>query len=133
MSKKGRKPPSRAKEPAKRIKAKGSAKKPGNAPSIPDLTDALSAAMARLKAAQISRLLGDAIPAGLPDHAESCQDAAGRKKAGKARKEAGKAGKAGKQGGKPKKRAMKKARQTDPAGEADPQIHVSGTRLPKAA
>lgn len=133
MTKKGSRPPSRAKGSAKRNKATRSAKGAKTGPSIPDLTDALAAAMARLKAAQISRLLGEAIPAGLPDHAESCQDAAGRKKAGKARKEAGKAGKAGKQGGKPKKRAMKKARQTDPAGEADPQIHVSGTRLPKAA
>ncbi len=133
MSKKGRKPPSHAKESAKRIKAKGAAKRPGNAPSIPDLTDALSAAMARLKAAQISRLLGDAIAAGRPDPAESGQGAAGRKKAGKARKEAGKAGKPGKPTGKPKKRAMKKARQASPAGEAGAQLHDSGTRLRKAA
>ena len=139
MSKKGRKPPSRAKEPAKRIKAKGSAKKPGNAPSIPDLTDALSAAMARLKAAQISRLLGDAIAAGLPDPAGFGQDAAGRKKAGKggkagkARKEAGKGGKGGKQTGMPKKRAMKKARRASPAGEAGAQLHDSGARLREAA
>ncbi len=129
MSKKGRKPPSRAKESAKPIKAKGAAKRPGNAPSIPDLTDALSAAMARLKAAQISRLLGDALPAGRPDPAESGQGAAGMKRAGKARKEAGKAGKAGK----PKKRAIKKARQASPAGEAGAQLHDSGTRLRKAA
>lgn len=130
MPKKRKKPPSRAKEPAKRIKAKFSAKRPGRAPSIPDLTDALSAAMARLKTTQISRLLGDAIPAGLPGHAEAGQDAAARKKARKARKEARRGGK---QTGKPKKRAMKKAKQANPAGEAGPQHHSSGTRLRKAA
>ena len=32
-----------------------------------------------------------------------------------------------------KKRAMKDARQASPAGEGDPQIHDSGTRLPAAA
>jgi hypothetical protein len=130
MPKKGKQTRSRAKEPAKRIKAKRSVKRPGNPPSIPDLTDALSAAMARLKTAQISRLLGDAIPAGLPGHAEAGQDAVPRKKAGKARKEAGRGGK---QTGKPKKRAMKKTRQANPAGEAGPQHHNSGTRLRKAA
>ena len=130
MSKKGSKPPSRAKEPAQRIKATGSAKKPGKGPSIPDLTDALAVAMARLKAAQIPRLLGHAIPAGLPDHAESCQEAAGGRKAGKVRKEAGKAGK---QSGKPKKRALKGAGQANLTREPDPQLDDSGTRLRKAA
>ena len=138
MTKKARKRPTSAKESAKRIKAKVLARKSGKGPSIPDLTDALAAAMASLKAAQISRLLGAAVPGGFPDEAEACQAAARKKKAGKARKEARReAGKARKQDGKKargaKKRAMKEARQATPAGEADPQIHDSGTRLPAAA
>jgi hypothetical protein len=51
------------------------------------LTDALAAAMASLKAAQISRLLGAAVLGGIPDEAEACQAAARKKKAGKAQKE----------------------------------------------
>ena len=138
MTKKGRKQPSRAKEAAKRIKTKDSAKGSVKGPSILDVTDALAAAMARLKAAQISRLLGTAVPGGLPDEAEACRAAAGKKKAGKARKEAEReAAKARKQAEKKargaKKRAMKEARQASPAGEADPQIHDPGTRLPAAA
>ena len=138
MTKKAPKRPPRAKEAAKRIKAKSHAKRSGKGRSIPDLTDALDAAMASLKAAQISRLLGAAVPGGLPDEAEACQAAARKKKAGKAWKEAQReAGKARKQAAKKargaKKRAMKDARQASPAGEADPQIHDSGTRLPAAA
>ena len=87
MTKKARKRPTSAKESAKRIKARVHAKKSGKSPSIPDLTDALAAAMASLKAAQISRLLGAAVPGGLPDEAEACQAAVRKKKAGKARKD----------------------------------------------
>ena len=121
-----------------RIKAKSHAKRSGKGPSIPDLTDALAAAMAGLKAAQISRLLGVAVPGGLPDEAAARKKKAGKKKAGKARKESQReAGKARKQAEKKargaKKRAMKEARQASPAGEGDPQVHDSGTRLPAAA
>jgi hypothetical protein len=87
MTKKARKRPTSAKESPKRIKAKVHARKSGKGPSIPDLTDALAAAMASLKAAQISRLLGAAVPGGLPDKAGGCQATAVKKKAGKARKE----------------------------------------------
>lgn len=87
MTKKARKRPTSAKESAKRIKAKVLARKSGKGPSIPDLTDALAAAMASLKAAQISRLLGAAVPGGIHDEAEACQAAARKKKAGKAQKE----------------------------------------------
>ena len=132
MTKKAGKRPTSAKESAKRIKAKVHARKSGKGPSIPDLTDALAAAMASLKAAQISRLLGAAVPGGLPDEADGCQAAAGKKKARK--KKAGKARKqAEKKARGAKKRAMKEARQASPAGEGDPQVHDSGTRLPAAA
>lgn len=103
MTKKARKRPTSAKESAKRIKAKVLARKSGKGPSIPDLTDALAAAMASLKAAQISRLLGAAVPGGLPDEAEARQAAARKKKAGTARKEKPR-GKPGKPGSRQKKR-----------------------------
>lgn len=127
MTKKAPKRPPHAKEAAKRIKAKSHAKRSGKGPSIPDLTDALAAAMASLKAAQISRLLGAAVPGGLPDEADACQSAAGKKKAGKSGKQAEKKARGAKKG------AMKEAGQASPVGEADPQIHDSGTRLPAAA
>ena len=127
MTKKAPKRPAHAKEAAKRIKAKSHATRSGRGPSIPDLTDALDAAMASLKAAQISRLLGAAVPGGLPDEADACQSAArkkkaGKKKAGKARKQAEKTARGA------KKRAMKEAGQASPAGEGDQQVHDSGTR-----
>ena len=132
MTKKVHKRPTRAKEAAKRITARSHVRRSAKGPSIPDLTDALAAVMANLKAAQISRLLGAAVPGGLPDQAEVCQAAAGKKKVGKARKEAQrKARKARKQVEKKarraKKRAMKEAKQASPAGEADPKINDSGT------
>lgn len=119
MTKKARKRPTSAKESAKRIKAKVHARKSGKGPSIPDLTDALAAAMASLKAAQISRLLGAAVPGGLPDEAEACQAAARKKKAGKARKEKLKGKPAENKATGAEKLAMKEAGQAIPAGEGD--------------
>ncbi|MBL0355146.1 MAG: hypothetical protein IPP03_21840 [Dechloromonas sp.] len=132
MTKKAHKRPTHAKKAAKGITARSHARRSGKGPSIPDLTDALAAVMANLKAAQISRLLGAAVPGGLPDEAEVCQTAAGKKKVGKARKEAQrKARKARKQVEKKarraKKRAMKEGKQASPTGEADPKINDSGT------
>jgi hypothetical protein len=119
MTKKARKRPTSAKESAKRIKAKVHARKSGKGPSIPDLTDALAAAMASLKAAQISRLLGAAVPGGVPDEAEARQAAARKKKAGKARKEKLRGKPAEKKARGARKRAMKEAGQAIPAGEGD--------------
>ena len=132
MTKKAHKRPAHAKEAAKGITARSHARRSGKGPSIPDLTDALAAVMANLKAAQISRLLGAAVPGGLPDEAEVCQTAAGKKKVGKARKEAQrKARKARKQVEKKarraKKRAMKEAKEASTAGDADLKINDSGT------
>lgn len=138
MTKKAHKRSNPAKEVTKRIETEGSARSPGNAPSIPDLTAALAAAMAELKAAQLSRLLGNATVAALPGESVAGQAKAGKKKAGKAREEARKQDRrSGRQAERETRRAAKQARrearqagkqsgkeamEARPASDADAQV-----------
>jgi len=91
------------------IKKKGAARIPLNRPGIPDLSDALATAMARLKAAQISRLMDNAGTAALPEETAAGQVKVGGKKARKVARKA-------------RKQAEKAAGQARPSSDADPQI-----------